>query len=258
MRRLALVVEYDGTRYAGWQRQPQAPSIQAALEEALASIVQAPCRVVGAGRTDAGVHALRQVAHVDVPGVLPAARLRDGLNALLPRDVVVHEVVPAPPDFHARRDARLRVYRYLVLMRPTPSALLRHHAHHLASPLDLDAMRAAAAPLLGRHDFAAFRVMGTTTASTVCEVRHLRVEPRGSFLIVTIAADRFLRQMVRRMVGTLVHVGRGALDPAAVRSILDARDNSRAGPAAPAHGLYLVRVVYARERVPGLAEPPVL
>jgi tRNA pseudouridine38-40 synthase len=249
-RRVALVLEYDGTAYAGWQRQPTVPTIQAALEDTLASLVQSPCPVVGAGRTDAGVHAIGQVAHLTTSGALFPTRMRDALNALLPPDIAVRAAIDVAPDFHARRDARLRVYRYALLLRPHPSALLRRYAHHIAAPLDLDAMRAGAAPLAGRHDFAAYRVTGTSTGSTICTVRTVRIERRGDLGLVTIAADRFLRQMVRRVVGTLLMVGRGALAPEAVAAILQSRDNQRAGPPAPAHGLYLVRVAYAPDRLP--------
>ncbi|MGQ0549455.1 MAG: tRNA pseudouridine(38-40) synthase TruA [Armatimonadota bacterium] len=241
---LRLLIEYDGTRYAGWQRQPAAPTIQAALEDAAASLFGAPCRVIGAGRTDAGVHALGQVAHTSVPTRLTPDRIRDALTALLPDDIVVRDVTIAAPDFHARRDALLRIYRYAVLMRARPSALLRGYAHHVPGTLDLEAMAAGAAHLTGRHDFAAFRVSGTAVGLTTCAVQALRIERRDDLLVFTIAADRFLRQMVRRIVGTLLRVGGGRLAPEAVATILRSGDPQQAGPSAPAHGLYLVRVVY--------------
>ncbi len=242
---LRLLIEYDGTRYAGWQRQRSAPSIQAALEEAAGSLFQAPCRVVGAGRTDAGVHALGQVAHLAATSTLSPARIREALNALLPPDIVVREVSEAAPTFHARRDALLRVYRYVVLARLRPSALLRGYACHVADPLNLVAMRAAAVHLEGRHDFAAFRVTGTQVASTTCALQALRIDRRGDLLVFTVAADRFLRQMVRRIVGTLLRVGQGRLVPDAIPAVLGSGDNQRSGPSAPPHGLYLVRVLYA-------------
>ncbi|MBI3997539.1 MAG: tRNA pseudouridine(38-40) synthase TruA [Armatimonadetes bacterium] len=259
MRTLQLVIEYDGGRYAGWQRQPDVPSIQAALEEAAARLLQTPHRVVGAGRTDAGVHALGQVAHLTTESGLAAERIRDGLNALLPPDIVVREVCEAAATFHARRDARLRIYRYAVLARPRPSALLRGYAHHVPGPLDLEAMRAAAAHLEGRHDFAAFRVSGTATASTICSLAAVTIERRGDLILFTVAANRFLRQMARRMVGTLLQIGRGALAPDAIPAILGSRDTQRAGPPAPAHGLYLMRIVYdpAADRPRG-GEGPVM
>jgi tRNA pseudouridine38-40 synthase len=250
VRRVALVLEYDGTSYGGWQRQPNAPSIQAVLEDTLGRLLQSSCPVVGAGRTDAGVHALGQVAHLETSGALSAARMRDALNALLPPEIVVRGALDVAPDFHARYDARLRVYRYALLQRPQPSALLHRYAHHLATPLDVEAMRAGAAALEGRHDFAAYRVAGTPTASTVCTVRMIRIDRRGDLCLVTVAADRFLRQMVRRMVGTLLLVGRGAVPPQAMVTVLQSRDNRRAGPPAPAHGLYLTRVLYEPDRLP--------
>lgn len=259
MRTLRLLVEYDGTGYAGWQRQPQAPSIQGTLEDAAARLLQAPHRVIGAGRTDAGVHALGQVAHLRTENPLAPARVRDGLNALTPPDIVVRDVALAPAGFHARRDARLRVYRYVVLAREVPSAVWRYRAHHVADPLDVERMRAAARVLEGRHDFAAFRVTGTPTTSTLCTITAIHVDRRGPFLALTVAADRFLRQMVRRIAGTLLQVGTGTRPADDVATVLASGDPGRAGPPAPACGLYLVRVVYDGETPPAEApEDPVL
>ncbi|MDQ7857573.1 MAG: tRNA pseudouridine(38-40) synthase TruA [Armatimonadota bacterium] len=257
MPRLAVVLEYDGTAYAGWQRQPRAPSVQAAVEAALGRLVRADVRVVGAGRTDAGVHALGQVAHADLVWPHAPAKVCDALNALLPADIRARQAVEVPADFHARRDARLRVYRYALLVRPRPSALLARYAHHVPGPLDLERMRAGAARLLGVHDFAAFRAAGTRTATTRCHVRALAVEPRGALVVVTVAADRFLRQMVRRVVGGLLRLGRGALGPDELAAVLASRDPAQGPPPAPAHGLYLARVLYppARLREGGGGEP---
>jgi tRNA pseudouridine38-40 synthase len=251
VRRLALLLEYDGTAYAGWQRQPQAATVQAALEGAIRSVTREAVRVTGSGRTDAGVHALGQVAHLDTASRLPAARLCDAFNALLPRDIAVREALEVAPDFHARREARLRVYRYAVLARARPSALLRRYTHHVPEPLDLTSMRAGAATLVGRHDFAAFRVLGTDTRSTTCNLRTLSVEQRGDLVILTVAADRFLRQMVRRIAGALLAVGRGARQADSVAAVLASRDNAQAPPPAPACGLYLMRVYYPAGRLAG-------
>jgi tRNA pseudouridine38-40 synthase len=259
MRTLRLLLEYDGTGYAGWQRQPHAPTIQAALEDAAARLLQASHRVIGAGRTDAGVHALGQVAHLRTENPLAPERLRDGLNALTPPDIVVRDVAVAGATFHARRDARLRVYRYVILARELPSALWRQRAHHVAGPLDAERMQAAAQHLEGRHDFAAFRVTGTPTASTLCTITAIQLDRRGQFLTLTVSADRFLRQMVRRIVGTLLQVGRGTRPADEVTTVLASADPRRAGPPAPACGLYLVRVVYDGETAPSEApEDPVL
>lgn len=250
-------MEYDGTGYAGWQRQPARPSVQAALEQAASRLFDAPTRVTGAGRTDAGVHALGQVAHLVTESGLPVERIRSGLNALLPPDIVVRAVEEAPPGFHARRDARWRVYGYLVLARPLPSAVLHRYAHHIPEPLDVDAMQAAAAGLVGRHDFAAFRVGGTPTRTTECTVAALTVARHGSFVVFVVVADRFLRQMVRRMVATLLGVGRGALPVHGVGALLAARDPARIPPAVPPGGLYLLAVSYAPARPgAGLADTP--
>jgi tRNA pseudouridine38-40 synthase len=249
MRRLALLLEYDGTEYAGWQRQPQTATVQAAIEEALASITREDQRITGAGRTDAGVHALGQVAHFDTGSRLSAARLREALNARLPHDIAVREALEVHGDFHARRDARLRVYRYAVLARRTRSAVLRRYTHHVASPVDVDVMRTAASPLLGRHDFAAFRVLGTETRSTVCDIHTLTIETRRELVIFTVAADRFLRQMVRRIAGTLLAVGSGARTVESVAAALESRDTAQVPAAAPACGLYLARVYYPNSRL---------
>lgn len=245
MRRLRLVLEYDGTNYAGWQRQSAVPSIQQTVEDALSRLLNSPTQIMGAGRTDAGVHALGQTAHFATASELPAGRILIALNALLPPDIIAKDLADASEGFHARRDARLRVYAYAILNRPRPSVLLRHYAHHVPEALDLGAMRSAAAVLVGRHDFAAFRVTGTRTATTLCTVTSLSIDEadRGTIL-VTIAADRFLRQMVRMIVGTLLRAGRGTLAAGAVAGILASRHNTQAGPAAPPHGLYLMHVLY--------------
>jgi tRNA pseudouridine38-40 synthase len=211
--------------------------------------------VTAAGRTDAGVHAVGQVVHLDTGTRLGPDALRDALNALLPPDIVVRRAVEVPADFHARRDARWRVYRYVVLSRAQPSAFLRRYAHHVPGRLRLEPMRAGAQALLGRHDFAAFRVAGTVTPSTVCEMHAVRVEARGDLVIFTVAADRFLRQMARRVVGSLLLVGQGSLAPDAIGDILRSMDSARAAPPAPAHGLYLAHVEYASGRLAPAAGP---
>jgi len=254
MRTLKLVCEYDGTDYCGWQRQQGsaaagAPSVQATLEEALREIAGEPAEIVGAGRTDAGVHACGQVASVRTTSRIPADRFAAALNARLPSDIRVLEVRDVPEGFHARFDAVARSYRYELLNRPIASALLRHRAYHIPEPVDLDAMRRALAPFAGPHDFAAYHGLGSDPKTTVCTVRDAAWHRDGDRLALTITADRFLRHMVRILVGTLVRVGRGRLAPDAPAAFLGDPDNSRTGPTAPAHGLYLVRVEYAEDRV---------
>ncbi|MCL6553296.1 MAG: tRNA pseudouridine(38-40) synthase TruA [Firmicutes bacterium] len=259
-----MTIAYDGTHFAGWQRQRRARTVQAVLESAIEQVTGRRAAMRASGRTDAGVHALGQVAHLVTASRLPAERIHSGLNALLPPDVVVRAVDEAPPGFHARRDARWRAYGYLILARPLPSALLRRYAHHVPEPLDLDAMQAAATALVGRHDFAAFRVAGTATRTTECTVTEVAVSRRGAFVVITVVADRFLRQMVRRMVATLLQVGRGALPPGAVGALLAAGDPARVPPAAPPGGLYLLGVSYqaappgagTRDAPPGASRTP--
>lgn len=249
MRTLVLVLEYDGTGYCGWQRQRGTaaggpPSVQATLEAAASMVTGETVEVVGAGRTDAGVHALGQVAHLTTHSRIPVHRVPGALNAHLPEDIRVLHAEDAPQGFHARYDAVSRTYRYEILNRAGPSALLRHRAYHVAEPLDVEAMQRAQAPLIGRHDFAAYRGAGSPTRTTICTVIDARCVRRGSRVRLTIVADRFLRHMVRMIAGTLVRVGMGRLPEEAPGMYLDDADNRRTGPNAPAHGLYLVRVDY--------------
>jgi len=244
LRTIKLTLEYDGTHFVGWQRQEHGRSVQADVERAVEALTQAPARVVAAGRTDAGVHALGQVAHFRTASMLPIDRLIAGLNALLPRDVSVREAADAHPDFHARRDARFRVYRYAVLRRPAPSALLRPYTHHVAGPLDPDAMRAALGHLAGTHEFRAFRALGTPTKTSRCALLLAELTEREDLLFLTFGADRFLRHMVRMIVGTILRVGRGTLTPQDVAALLEHGGDGVGGPAAPPHGLYLIAVGY--------------
>lgn len=251
MRTVRLVVEYDGTGYCGWQRQRGSasrgrPSVQATLEATLRAITGAPAEVVGAGRTDAGVHALGQAAHFTTASRIPTERWPAALNAHLPPDIRILEAADAPPGFHARFDAVSRTYRYEILNRPAPSALLRCRAYHVPEPLDVGAMQRALEPLVGRHDFTAYRGTGSPSRTAICTIMAAECARAGSRLRVTITADRFLRHMVRMIVGTLVRVGAGRLPVDAPGAFLPDRDSQRTGPTAPAHGLYLVRVEYGR------------
>jgi tRNA pseudouridine38-40 synthase len=246
---LRLVLEYDGTAYCGWQRQRGAaaggpPSIQATLERAVSAITGEATQVIGAGRTDAGAHALGQVAHLTTSSRIRADRFPRALNAHLPPDIRVLHAEDAPDGFHARYDAISRTYRYEILNRPAPSALLRHRAYHVAEALDVEAMQRALGPFTGRHDFAAYRGAGSPTRTTLCTVAGVRCVGRGARVRLTITADRFLRHMVRMIVGTLVRVGTGRLAEDAPGAYLGDADNRRTGPTAPPQGLYLVGVEY--------------
>jgi len=237
-----------GTRYAGWQRQPRRPSVQEELEEALARVTGERARVVGAGRTDAGVHALAQVAHCQTGCALPLERFVAALNYHLPADVAVRWAEEVPESFHARRDARWRAYRYIIWNRPGRNPFLADRALLWEGTLDLEGMQRAADLLVGKHDFAAFCAVGSHPRTTWCTVHRFRVRPRGPFVLVEVVADRFLRHMVRMLVGTLLEVGSGKRQVQDVVEVLACRDNQRAGPVVAPGGLYLMRVGYTEWR----------
>jgi tRNA pseudouridine38-40 synthase len=240
-----LILEYDGTDFHGWQVQPGRPTVQQALEEALAILLKQRVAVVGSGRTDAGVHARGQVAHFRA-GTLPDLhRLRSSLNGLLPRSIAVLDAVEAPDDFHARYDARQRRYHYYVSTGARP---LERHWRWLLRPVpDFDRMNVSAQGLLGTHDFSAFCLAQSDTKNRVCTVEKAVWEPeeRPGDVRFVVVADRFLHGMVRAIVGTLVEIGRGQRPGDDLARVLASRDRQQAGAAAPPHGLVLEQVGYA-------------
>ena len=243
MRTLKLTLVYDGTRFVGWQRQADGESIQGLLENALAHFEGAPVTVHGAGRTDAGVHALGQVASAVVTFAHPAATLIRALNAQLPEDVRVVDVVEASNDFHARFSARSKTYRYQLRARPLGDPFTRAFVWHLSEKLDVEAMRVAAAVLVGTHDFAAFRSAGTEVSTTVRTITRSEWIESG-LLVYEVTGDGFLRHMVRAIVGTLVEIGRGCGSVDSMAPLLAGGSRAQAGVTAPARGLFLVRVDY--------------
>lgn len=247
MPRYKLVVEYDGAPFVGWQRQANGLSVQEALEEAAMALCGAPTRVHGAGRTDAGVHAAGQVAHLDFSRDYPADTVRDALNAhLRPHPVAVLCAAPVGEDFDARHSAVRRHYRYRILNRRPPPALDRM-LWHVAAPLDAGAMAQAAARLTGRHDFTTFRAAQCQAASPVRTLDALEVARHDDIVEVTAHARSFLHNQVRSLVGTLVEAGAGRWSADDVEAALAARDRTRCGPVAPAHGLTLTKVDYAQD-----------
>lgn len=245
MPRYRLTIEYDGTGFAGWQRQANGPSIQAVLEDAVFGFCGERVRLHGAGRTDAGVHALGQCAHLDLAREVEPATLRDAVNAhLRPHAIAVLEASRAADDFNARRHALARLYRYRIVNRPAPLALARNRAWHVRPALDLDAMREAAHHLIGRHDFSTFRAAECQAKSPVKTLDRLELRRDGDELLIEAEARSFLHNQVRAMVGTLALVGRRRWSPAHVATALAARDRTQGGPNAPPHGLYLVSVAY--------------
>lgn len=244
MRNIRLILEYEGTRYHGWQVQPDVPTVQGTLEERLSRITGEKASVTGAGRTDAGVHALGQVANFLTASRAPLSAFSLGLNSLLPPDITVIRAEDAPPDFDARRSARKKLYRYRILNRPVPSALRRDFSWWVHEPLDIAAMEASARVLIGPHDFSAFRDSDPDMPDPHRTVISCSPRREDDMIIIEIEADGFLKHMVRIIMGTLALVGRGKGSPAWVAEILEACDRRRAGPTAPARGLCLVEVGY--------------
>jgi tRNA pseudouridine38-40 synthase len=269
-RTLKIVLAYDGTDLVGWQRQPAGVSVQALLEDALSAIEGRPVAVVGAGRTDAGVHALGQVASCRIDHTLPAAQLTTALNAMLPGDVRVLEVTDADEAFHARYSARLKTYRYLLLNGAVASPFERRYVWLVSQRLDVAAMAAGARLLEGEHDFAALRAAGSATKTTTRRLTAAAVDEAasaevvggslalqnvgcaGRVIVFEFTGTGFLRHMVRNAVGTLVYIGLGKREPAWMADVLASGDRAQAGPTAPAHGLFLVGVDYP----PPLLAPP--
>lgn len=238
-----LVVEYDGTEFAGWQVQPDVRTVQGELRRALATVLREEPRVTGAGRTDAGVHAAGQV--VSLESAADVAMALRSVNAVLPDDVVVRSAEPAPPGFDARRHAVRRHYRYR--LHPGPTALHRRFAWVLDRRPDLPALAAAAARMPGRRDFASFASGVEPDEDTECVLERITVEERGPFVELDVTANRFLRKMVRTIVGTLLEVGRGARPPEWIDDVIAARDRRAAGPVVPPTGLCLVAVDYPND-----------
>ena len=245
MTRWRLRVEYDGGPFMGWQRQEHGSSVQQTLEEALQRMTGEQAQFIAAGRTDAGVHALAMSAHVDVERDLTAHRLREGLNALVrPHPISVLELQRVAEDWHARFSCVGRRYLYRILNRQAPPALDVGKVWHVAATLDVDAMRAGAANLIGRHDFTTFRSAQCQSDSPVKTLDRLEVNQVGEEIHVTAAARSFLHHQVRSMVGCLALVGRGQWQPDDIRRALEARERAALGFNAPPHGLYFVEAIY--------------
>jgi tRNA pseudouridine38-40 synthase len=262
-RTLKLTVAYDGTGFVGWQRQAEGASVQGLLEDALARLEGRPVTVHGAGRTDAGVHALGQVASARITSAHPFDIVARALNACLPPEIRVTGVEQAADDFHARFSARSKTYRYVIRNAPIVSPFERAYVWHLQDRLDLEAMRQGAAALVGSHDFAAFRSVGGEVKTTIRAIARSEIlvgrtlsaapgEPdearptndEESLLVYEITGDGFLRHMVRAIVGTLVEIGRGQRPAASITALLAGGSRAEAGATAPPQGLFLVRVDY--------------
>lgn len=253
-RLLRLTIEYDGTELAGWQRQANAPTVQGHLEAAIAKLLGHPIRLTGASRTDAGVHARGQVAAFATGHTIPTEGLRRALNAALPPQIAVNEVAEVDPSFHPRFSATGKHYRYLIWASRDRAPRWNRRAWYRQRPLDVPAMQAAAAHLVGEHDFAAFRAVGCSARTTrrkisQLELRWLDEAMEPGLLAIDVRGNAFLRNMVRIIAGTLVDVGEGRFTPAQVAEILEIGDRTRGGQTAPAHGLELMRVFFEGDRL---------
>jgi tRNA pseudouridine38-40 synthase len=244
MARIALGIEYDGATFHGWQAQPHGNTVQDALERALAAVAETPVRVTCAGRTDAGVHALCQVAHFDCAAPRKENAWVRGTNAFLPPQIAVRWARSVDDDFHARFAAQSRSYRYLLHNHVVRPALYHGRVGWCHRPLDADAMQEAARHLLGEHDFSAFRAAECQARSPVKIMHHAKVVRQGEMIVFDFCASAFVQHMVRNMVGALVHIGKGNQPPAALAELLASRDRTRAAPTFSPAGLYFAGVEY--------------
>jgi tRNA pseudouridine38-40 synthase len=251
MRNIKLTIEYDGTRYIGWQIQQKRPkeigkenTIQGIIEKALEKILHENIRISGAGRTDAGVHAKGQVANFHTSSKIATNSLQKAINALLPQDIVITKAQQASPNFDARFSAKTKIYHYQILNRRFDSVFERLYCFRVPYTLNVNLMRKEARVLKGRHDFKSFQASDKIEKNSIRTIRSISVKKYGPLIKIDVEADGFLYNMVRNIVGTLIDIGRGRLIPGSMAKILKAKDRRQAGPAAPARGLCLLKVKY--------------
>ena len=242
--RIALTIEYDGSAFSGWQRQNSRCTIQACVEQALSQVADEPIAVICAGRTDAGVHALEQIAHFDTSAKRDIRAWTLGTNTHLPDNVRIIGARPVSNDFHARSSALARCYRYIILNRNVRSALLRRQTTWCFHPLDIESMQKAADYLIGEHDFSSFRAQGCQSKSPCRTMHWIKVHRDGERVTIEVVANAFLHHMIRNIAGVLMTIGAGKEPPEWAQQVLLARDRSVGGVTAPPHGLYLVAVYY--------------
>lgn len=242
--RFKLTLAYDGSEFNGWQRQPYHPSVQEAIEEALANVFGHPVSIVGAGRTDTGVHAYSQVCHLDVDTDIPGQNLHYHITRYLPESIQIRASERVGDDFHARFSALSKTYRYIIHNGPEMHPIYRKYRAHIDYTLDLDAMRRAGQALVGDHDYRSFMGPRTGDVNTLRSIDAVSIDRQEDQVILTFKAQSFLRNQVRIMAGTLVEIGRGRLDSAAMEGIIKARDRRAAGPTLSPFGLYLMEIDY--------------
>ena len=244
MRNIRLLIEYDGTNYAGWQWQKNAITIQETLSKAIEQVIQEKVAIYGAGRTDAGVHAVGQVANFHTHSNIPSERLLLAINFYLPRDITIKDAADVPESFHAQYCAVSKVYQYTLFNDWVRTSLNRDFCYVCGFQLDMDKMTNAAQYLIGTHDFTSFTTRALQEKNRIRTVKRMEIKKEGKYIYFTVEADGFLYNMVRSIVGTLIEVGRGKIAVENVKDILDARNRNLAGPTAPAKGLCLMEVKY--------------
>ncbi|HHF98528.1 MAG TPA: tRNA pseudouridine(38-40) synthase TruA [Candidatus Aerophobetes bacterium] len=248
MANIKLVLEYEGTAYYGWQIQPDVPTVQGKVEEALLKIFKRKIKVVSAARTDRGVHAKGQVVNFKIPCSFSPFSMVQALNSILPSDIRVRKAEEVSDNFHARYSACYKVYRYFIYNHFLLSPWLRRFSWWVRVPLNCDLMREAASYLLGRHDFSSFQNSGSPSENPIKFMEKIEISKKGFLISIQVKADSFLYKMVRNITGTLVEVGRGKISPEKMRVILEARDRRKAGPTAPPQGLFLWKVGYPPQK----------
>ncbi|MBI2471049.1 MAG: tRNA pseudouridine(38-40) synthase TruA [Planctomycetes bacterium] len=247
MRNIRLLIEYDGTNYAGWQWQKNAITIQETLSKTIERVVQEPVKIYGSSRTDAGVHALGQVANFHTRSNIPSKRLLLAINFYLPHDITIKEAADVPESFHSQYNTVSKVYKYTLFNDWIRTSLNRNFCHVCGFQLDMDNMAKTAQYLTGTHDFTSFTTKALQEKNRIRTIKRLEIKREGRYIYFTVEADGFLYNMVRSIVGTLIEVGRGKISGEDVKDILDAKNRNLAGPTAPAKGLCLMEVKYERD-----------
>ena len=243
-KRIVLTIEYDGTNYSGWQAQDNARSIQGEIEKAIAEVFHQNIRVFGAGRTDAGVHALGQCAHFDIDTDISGERFSYILNQKLDDDIRIRRSFETDESFHARKSAKGKHYRYVIYNARICNAIGRQYSWHVPYDIDISAMQEASGHFIGEHDFSAFRTVGSNIVGTVRTIYSLEVDKEGDYITIDVKGNGFLYNMVRIIAGTLIYVGEGKISPQDIDSIIASKDRTKSGITAPAKGLQLVEVLY--------------
>ncbi|KNF08052.1 tRNA pseudouridine synthase A [Gottschalkia purinilytica] len=244
MRNIKLIVEYDGTSYCGWQKQPNQPTIQETIENAIYKITKEDITLIGSGRTDSGVHALGQVANFYTNTSIPDIKIKDALNSVLPQDISIRESIEVLEDFHSRYSAVGKQYKYVIYNNKTRSPILRNYSYHVSYKLNIDNMERGLKYFIGTHDFCSFMSSGSSIEDTVRSIQEAYLNRQEEIIEIYIKGTGFLYNMVRIIVGTLVDIGTGKIHYSEVPKIIESKDRGKAGHTSPAKGLYLREVFY--------------